>query len=172
MTVETTQPTETVEGLRSTIASLEQQLIALYAEKQYGLWSPAEGDHSEDLQQELIELRTALRSIQEEAPSGEAEQTIAGLAEQLASLYSEREQAPDTATLQMALEGLEAQLASLYAERCEGGSGDSYEETANNLEAQVAALLEERNDLASVLERAKARIVELIAAQVDGEFSA
>jgi len=133
----------TLSGLQATIASLEEQLIALYAEKQVGSWTPEDGSSS-DLQQELAELRRAFL-----AGGGQG----------------------SSAAMQATIEGLEQQLAALYDERSTGGDLAGLAETAANLEAQVAALLEERNDLARILGRARTRIVDLLAKQVDREFA-
>lgn len=148
MTAQTSiQPsTATVPELQATVASLEEQLIALYAEKQVGPWTPEDGA-GDDLQQELAELRSAVLATQGGGAFAEMQATIEGLEQQLAALYDER------------------------SGSVSGAGSSELAETASNLEAQVAALLEERNDLARVLGRARTRIVDLLAKQVDREFA-
>ena len=71
----------------------------------------------------------------------------------------------------MALSQADESSACLTRASVSGAGSSELAETASNLEAQVAALLEERNDLARVLGRARTRIVDLLAKQVDREFA-
>jgi chromosome segregation ATPase len=92
-------------------------------------------------------LSNSLLEIDDAAPTTlhEALNIIAGLDEQLRSLYRDREdsggRSPDT--LVATIEGLEAQLHSLYEERSSPGHL-SAEVSMESLEAQLCTLYEER----------------------------
>lgn len=137
---------ESIESLRESLASLEQQLVCLYAEKERNAGVNFAADETlaalyEDKQRlsartiadlrETVENLTvqladfyALREAGGDHAEGELMMTIEGLNQQLHALYEERElngstaglPAGDVGALQAAVQSLEAQLASFYAE--------------------------------------------------------
>ena len=95
---------------------------------------------------------------------------------QLRAIYAERQ---EQGNLETSLQGLETQLADIYAERASSnGTAAELEASVLSLEAQVRALLEERNDLLNSLaghgaqvDRAKERMLSLVAQLIESEFS-
>jgi len=166
----------------SAVASLEEQLVALYQERE-----EAGGLSFDALRITIQGLDEQLRSLYDEQQSDNGDrdrlrETAKNLEEQLVALYREREQENYVAghhgklgALVETLQSFEEQLAELYKER----EGSRYGTAAANqmvdsLEEQVAALLDERNALVEELaicqdglskQRAKAK--EMLSAMVD-----
>ena len=177
-----------VAELKATVANLEEQLIALYAEKQYGLWPQHAGAASpEELQTTIDNLDAMYAAVLEERDAlaaqggtGELRQTIENLDAMYAALLEERNaliEQGDTAALRRTIENLDAMYAALLEERNELLEGSSLQETIDNLDAMYAAVLEERDELADSLarrnqqtDRAKRRMVDLMSHMVEQEF--
>jgi len=180
--------TDSIDSLRESLASLEQQLVCIYADRERENGVTFSADESlaalyedkqrlsartiadlresvENLTAQLTDLYASRESGDENADSLLA--TIDGLNQQLSALYEERELnesssgLPETgvAALHATVESLEAQLVALYAE----GEGLSLGHRdaacmAQSLTEQVAALLVERNDLTQECEGLKSDI--------------
>lgn len=183
-----TAATDSIDSLRESLASLEQQLVCIYADRERENGVTFSADESlaalyedkqrlsartiadlresvENLTAQLTDLYASRESGDENADSLLA--TIDGLNQQLSALYEERELnesssgLPETgvAALHATVESLEAQLVALYAE----GEGLSLGHRdaacmAQSLTEQVAALLVERNDLTQECEGLKSDI--------------
>ena len=156
-----------IESLRESLASLEQQLVSLYADRERENGVSFAADESiaalyEDKQRlsartiaglrESVENLTAqladvyaLRESGAEADTSNLQATIDGLSEQLHVLYEERElnaseagpQEGGVAALQATVQSLEAQLAAFYAE----GEGQSL--SRSDLASMTESLLEQ-----------------------------
>ena len=180
--------TDSIDSLRESLASLEQQLVCIYADRERENGVTFSADESlaalyedkqrlsartiadlresvENLTAQLTDLYASRESGDENADSLLA--TIDGLNQQLSALYEERELnesssgLPETgvAALHATVESLEAQLVALYAE----GEGLSLGHRdaacmAESLTEQVAALLDERNDLMQECEGLKSEV--------------
>jgi len=165
----------------SAVASLEEQLIDLYRERE-----SAGGASYESMRITIDGLDAQLRSLYEDSESTTHElatlkQTAKNLEDQLVALYQERVHddyighVGADVSLVDTLKSFEEQLAELYKER-EGsryGLAEAHE-MVDSLEAQVAALLEERDALAAqsdtfhlVLAQQRAKAKEIFAAIVD-----
>ena len=138
--------TDSIESLRESLASLEQQLVCIYAdsERENGVTFSADEslaalyedkqrlsartiadlrESVENLTAQLTDLYASRESGHEDADSSLLA-TIDGLNQQLSALYEERELnesssgLPETgvASLHATVESLEAQLVALYAE--------------------------------------------------------
>lgn len=137
---------DSIESLRESLASLEQQLVCIYADRERESNTPFSGDESlaalyEDKQRlsartiadlrESVENLTAqltefyaLREFGAEAADSNLLAIIDGLNQQLHALYDERALShassdlpqADVATLRCTVQSLEAQLAVLYEE--------------------------------------------------------
>jgi chromosome segregation ATPase len=137
---------DSIESLRESLASLEQQLVCIYADRERENGITFSADESlaalyedkqrlsartiadlresvENLTAQLAEFYTARESGAESRESS-LQSTIDGLTQQLHALYEERElnelsaDLPETgvAALHATVQSLEAQLASLYAD--------------------------------------------------------
>lgn len=144
---------DSIESLRESLASLEQQLVCLYADKERDSGATFCADESlaalyEDKQRisarmiadlrESVESLTAqladfyaLRESGDEVANSSLQATIDGLNEQLHALYEDRELSqfgadlPENsiAALTATVQSFEAQLASFYSENQELGVG-------------------------------------------------
>ncbi|MEO0649320.1 MAG: hypothetical protein AAFZ65_01415 [Planctomycetota bacterium] len=176
-----------VAELKATVANLEEQLIALYAEKQYGLWTQGDAAVSPDeLQTSVSNLEAQYAALLEERDallsqgSSELREMVDNLEQQYISVLNERDELIANGGLRgyiQMISNLENQYAALLEERNELYANDDAEIAVKSLEAQVGALLEERNELASSLvqhgqhaERAKRRMVDLMSHIVEQEF--
>jgi chorismate mutase len=177
-----------VAELRATVASLEEQLIALYAEKQYGLWPQnGEGGSPDDLQTTIDNLDAMYAAVLEERDAllaqGGADglrRTIENLDQMYAAMLEERNELleqGDTAGLRRTIENLDAMYAAMLEERNALLEGGDQATTIANLDAMYCAMLEERNELADSLartsahtERTKRRMVDLMSHIVEQEF--
>lgn len=163
--------------LRLALASLEEQLRSLYAERQ------AEGTTSDGSSSEsdatIESMEAQLRSLYEERQQwtgSDLQDRADSFEAQLRAIYAERQ---EQGNLETSLQGLETQLADIYAERASSnGTAAELEASVLSLEAQVRALLEERNDLLNSLaghgaqvDRAKERMLSLVAQLIESEFS-
>lgn len=147
-----------VAELRATVASLEEQLIALYAEKQYGLW-PQQGSAG---------------------TPDELEATVANLDAMYCALLEERNELlaeGGAEEMRQTIANLDAMYAAMLEERNELLADGGLATTVANLDAMYAAMLEERNELQQSLiarsaqtERAKQRLVDLMTHVVEQEF--
>ena len=138
--------TDSIESLRESLASLEQQLVCIYADKERENGVTFSADESlaalyedkqrfsartiADLRESVENLTAQLADVYGSRESGDEEAdssllaTIDGLNQQLHALYEERElnesssDLPETgvAALHSTVQSLEAQLAALYAE--------------------------------------------------------
>jgi vacuolar-type H+-ATPase subunit I/STV1 len=151
---------ESIDSLRETLASLEQQLVSVYAERER-----ESGIHfsSDETLAALYEdkQRLSARTIAEQRES------LENLTAQLADLYELRESGgADTEVLLATVNGLTEQLHALYEEREFDEFGPPgtlltrVDATcmAESLTEQVAALLDERNDLAQECEQMKSEL--------------
>jgi hypothetical protein len=151
---------DSIDSLRETLASLEQQLVSVYAERER-----ESGIHfsSDETLAALYEdkQRLSARTITE------LRESVENLTAQLADLYELREAGgADPAALLATIEGLNEQLLALYEEReldeCGGPGGVLSRRDATcmaeSLTEQVAALLDERNDLAQECEQVKSEM--------------
>jgi chromosome segregation ATPase len=151
---------ESIDSLRETLASLEQQLVSVYAERERESGVNFSSDETlaalyEDKQ------RLSARTI------AELRESVENLTVQLADLYALRESGgADPESLQATIDGLTEQLHALYEEREldeYGPAGTVLSRVdatcmAESLTEQVAALLDERNDLAQECEHMKSEI--------------
>lgn len=175
--------------LKATVASLEEQLIALYAEKQYGLWSHGDSTTSPDeLQTAVSNLEAQYAALLDERDamlsdgSSELRAMVENLEQQYISVLNERDELISSGGLRGYLQmisNLENQYAALLEERNELVHGGEAAIAVQSLEAQVGALLEERNELVDSLarrgqhaDRAKRRMVDLMSHIVEQEFQA
>ncbi|KDB50514.1 hypothetical protein X805_38980 [Sphaerotilus natans subsp. natans DSM 6575] len=163
---------DSIDSLRETLASLEQQLASLYADKERENSASFYGDESlaalyEDKQ------RLSARTI------AELNETVDNLTAQLADVYALRESGSDIAdsSLRITIEGLNQQLHALYEERelnerfaalPESGVA-ALQATVQSLEAQLAAFYEEcegqslgRRDLACMAESLTEQVAVLL----------
>jgi chromosome segregation ATPase len=166
--------------LRLALASLEEQLRSLYAERQAEGATPggSDSDAAATIESMEAQLKSLYEERQHQAAAGDTElQDRADSFEaQLREIYSERQ---ETGDIETSLRGLETQLADIYAERATStGSVAQLEAAVLSLESQVRALLEERNDLLNSLaghgaqvDRAKERMISLVAQLIESEFS-
>ena len=152
---------DSVESLRESLASMEQQLVSLYADRERENGVTFAADESlaalyEDKQ------RLSARTI------ADLRETVESMTAQLADVYAQREANPDgqQGDLLATIDGLTQQLHDLYEERELGQSGAGHANAvqapsatevahyrnlagmAESLTEQVAVLLDERNDLA------------------------
>ncbi|MHC4263601.1 MAG: hypothetical protein ACYSWX_13825 [Planctomycetota bacterium] len=188
MTHHSPSQADDVAGLRATVANLEEQLIALYAEKQYGLWPQNEGGSSPDELQTTIDNLDAMyaavleerNSLLEQGGTEGLTQTIENLDAMYAALLEERNalvEMGDSASLRQTIDNLDAMYAAILEERNSYLEGGELHTTIANLDAMYASMLEERNELAEQLtehgahaERAKRRMVDLMSHIVEQEF--
>jgi chromosome segregation ATPase len=151
---------ESIDSLRETLASLEQQLVSVYAERER-----ESGIHfsSDETLAALYEdkQRLSARTI------AELRASVESLTLQLADLYELRESGgADPEALLATVDGLTEQLHALYEEREFDEFGPpgtvltrvdaTY--MAESLTEQVAALLDERNDLEQQCEQIKSEL--------------
>ncbi len=180
---------DSIESLRESLASLEQQLVCLYADKERDNSVSFSADESlaalyEDKQRlsarTIADLRETVENLtaqladfyaMRESGADNADgllATIDGLNQQLHALYEERELdeqgrlLPESGidALRATVQSFEAQLAAFYEEGA--GLTVGHREAAcmaESLTEQVAVLLEERNDLAQENEQLKADIL-------------
>jgi chromosome segregation ATPase len=151
---------DSIDSLRETLASLEQQLVSVYAERERDSGIHFSSDETlaalyEDKQ------RLSARTIAEQRESVES------LTAQLADLYELRESGgPDPASLLATIDSLTEQLHAMYEDRqldeCGGPAGvlSRLDATymAESLTEQVSALLDERNDLERECEQIKSEL--------------
>ena len=173
---------DSIESLRESLASMEQQLASLYAEQEFKKGLTFSGDETlaalyEDKQ------RLSARTI------ADLRESVESLSAQLADVYAQREAAPDVnqSALLATIDGLTLQLHDLYEERelaqaglgHAGGRADAPQhlagaraaqpsaakeearcrelaDMAQSFSEQVAVLLEERNDLVRTVDSLKA----------------
>jgi chromosome segregation ATPase len=166
--------------LRLALASLEEQLRSLYAERQAeGATPGASGSEAAATIESMeAQLRTLYEERQQQAGAGasDLQDRADSFEAQLRAIYAERQ---EQGNLETSLHGLETQLADIYAERATGNATVTQLEAAvQSLESQVRALLEERNDLVSSLaghgaqvDRAKERMIALVSQLIESEFS-
>lgn len=151
---------DSIDSLRETLASMEQQLVSVYAERER-----ESGIHfsSDETLAALYEdkQRLSARTIAEQRES------LENLTAQLADLYELRESGgADPEALLATVDGLTEQLHALYEEREfdeYGPPGTALSRVdatcmAESLTEQVAALLDERNDLAQECEQMKSEL--------------
>lgn len=163
---------DSIESLRESLASLEQQLVCIYADKERENGVSFSGDESlaalyEDKQ------RLSARTI------AELRETVESLTAQLADLYAAREHGAEAADsgLLATIDGLNQQLHALYEERELGEFGSGLADsgvaalhaTVQSLEAQLAAFYEEgegqtlgRRDLACMAENLTEQVAALL----------
>lgn len=137
---------ESIESLRESLASLEQQLVCLYADKERESGISFSADESlaalyEDKQ------RLSARTI------ADLRETVENMTAQLADFYAMREHGDDAANsaLQATIDGLSQQLHAFYEDREMEAAGSGLADhsiaalhaTVQSLEAQLAAFYEE-----------------------------
>jgi chromosome segregation ATPase len=159
---------DSMESLRESLASLEQQLVCLYADRERENGVTFAADESlaalyEDKQ------RLSARTI------AELRETVENLTAQLADVYALREAGAehDTSGLQATIEGLNQQLHALYEERELDALGAepadagiaAMQATMKSFEAQLAAFYAEGEGL-TVGHREAACMAESLTEQV------
>lgn len=137
---------DSIESLRESLASLEQQLVSLYADRERENGITFSADESlaalyEDKQRLSARTITDLRD------------TVEGLTAQLADFYALREEGGDASnsSLMATIEGLTQQLSAFYEEREQEATGAdlpansiaALHATVQSLEAQLASFYEE-----------------------------
>jgi len=133
--------------------SMEQQLIALYAQQaSHGTGSTLSLEVVKSLEDQLVELYR-----EKEFSSNPSSEINNSLEAQLISLYSEREAfSGSQSNLQEMLNSMERQLVSLYDDRAAGQSSpDHASEMITSLEDQVRAYIDERHDAEKELQTLK-----------------